>query len=132
MEMEHEEDFEEASGSGCGCGCFKGFNFKWWQSHEEEGKRLIDQNGGGGEGWMVEKMKKVKEASEVIAGPKWKNFIRKISGQQKKKRFQYDEQSYALNFNSRAESEDDEDMPPSFSARFSAPFPAGRRQNGTS
>ena len=65
-------------------------------------------------------------------GPKWKTFIRKISGygrkqQQQKNRFQYDEHSYALNFNSGAQSEDD-DMPPSFSARFSAPFPSTRRQ----
>ncbi|XP_061350897.1 uncharacterized protein LOC133295970 isoform X2 [Gastrolobium bilobum] len=124
MEMEREEDFE-ASGSGCGCGCFRVFSLKWWQGHEEEGTRLLEQKG---ETWVVDKLKKMKEVSEVIAGPKWKTFIRKIGGhgkKQHKNRFQYDEHSYALNFNSGAQSED-EDMPPSFSARFSAP---GRRQN---
>lgn len=144
MEMEREEDFEEAgaSGNGCGCGCFRVFSLKWWrgQGHEEEGKRLLEQKGGegrgggGGETWVMDKLREVKEASEVIAGPKWKTFIRKISGygkKQQRKRFQYDEHSYALNFNSGAQSED-EDMPPSFSARFSAPFPPPlRRQNET-
>ncbi|KAJ1385892.1 hypothetical protein SESBI_41296 [Sesbania bispinosa] len=132
--MEREEDLEEASGSGCGCGCFRVFRSKWWQQgHEEEGTRLLGQKGEGGETWMVEKLRKVKEVSEVIAGPKWKNFIRKIGGyfnKRQKNRFQYDEHSYALNFNSGAQSED-EDMPPSFSTRFSAPFTAGRRQNET-
>ncbi|KAK7388549.1 hypothetical protein VNO78_23368 [Psophocarpus tetragonolobus] len=127
MEM---EGGEEAGSSGCGCGCFQGFGLKkWWEGHEEEGKGLLEQKGEG-ESWVVEKLRKAKEASEVIAGPKWKNFIRKISGygkkvKQQRNRFQYDEHSYALNFNSGAQSED-EGMPHSFSARFAAP---GRRQN---
>ncbi|KAK7265148.1 hypothetical protein RJT34_32764 [Clitoria ternatea] len=129
MEMEREEDFEEASGSGsgCGCGCF---SLKWWKGHGEEGNLLLGQKGSAGDSWMVEKLKKVKEASEVIAGPRWKTFIRKVSGYGKKNqrnnRFQYDEQSYALNFNSGAQSED-EAMPHSFSSRFAAP--GVRRQN---
>lgn len=131
MEMEREEDFEVASSSGCGCGCFRGLNLKkWWEGQEEEGKGLLDQKGEG-ESWVVKKLRKAKEASEVIAGPKWKTFIRKISGYGKKvkrNRFQYDEHSYALNFNSGAQSED-ENMIPSFSARFAAP---GRRQNNES
>ncbi|MQL41351.1 hypothetical protein EI012_25935 [Escherichia coli] len=105
----------------------------WWQGHEEEGKHLLEQKGeGGGEAWVRDKVKKVKEISEVIAGPKWKTFIRKISGHGKKQqrnRFQYDEQNYALNFNSGAQSEDEDNIPPSFSARFSVPLPAGPRQN---
>lgn len=140
-EMEHEEGFdghEEASSSGCGCGCFRVFSLNWWQGHaheEEEGKHLLEQKGEG-EAWVREKVKRVKEISEVIAGPKWKTFIRKISGYGKKQkqrnnnRFQYDEQSYALNFNSGAQSEDEDNIPPSFSARFTAaPLPAGPRRN---
>ncbi|KAG4942957.1 hypothetical protein JHK85_047603 [Glycine max] len=128
MEMEGEEGFEEADSSGCGC--FRCFSLKkWWQGYEEEGKGLLDQKGEG-ESWVVNKLRKAKEVSEVIAGPKWKTFIRKISGYGKKvkyqrNRFQYDEHSYALNFNSEAQSED-EGMPHSFSSRFAAP---GRRQN---
>ena len=132
-EMENEQDFEGLEeGSGCGCGCFRGLSLRWWQGHDEEGKRLLDQKGEGGETWVMEKLRKAKEVSEVIAGPKWKTFIRKISGygkKQQKNRFQYDEHSYALNFNSGAQSEDEDNIPPSFSARFSAPIPVGRRQN---
>lgn len=132
MEMEREEyDFNEA----CGCGCFRVFNLKWWKGHhEEEGKRLLEQKGEGRNGeetWMVEKLRKMKEVSEVVAGPKWKTFIRKISGYVKKhqknnNRFQYDEHSYALNFNSGAQSENEDYFPPSFSSRFSAPLSAAR------
>ncbi|XP_019463095.1 PREDICTED: uncharacterized protein LOC109361989 [Lupinus angustifolius] len=125
MEMEQEEDFdghEEGTKSGCGCGWFRVFSLNWWQGHDEEDKGLLDQKGEGGEGWVMNKLKKVKETSEVIAGPKWKNFIRKISvyGKKQHKKFQYDERSYALNFNSGAQSEDEDNIPPSFSTRFSA------------
>ncbi|KAI4335613.1 hypothetical protein L6164_014245 [Bauhinia variegata] len=119
--MEDDEYMKEREEvSGCGCGCFRICGLKWWQSNREGGK----------EGWVIEQLKKAKEVSEVIAGPKWKTFIRKMSGyghgkNKQKNRFQYDEHSYALNFNSGAQSED-EDMPPSFSARFSAA--AGQRQ----
>ncbi|KAK7291994.1 hypothetical protein RIF29_07596 [Crotalaria pallida] len=139
MEMEQEElDFdgleESTSSSGCGCGFFRVFSLKWWQGHDEdEGKRLLEQRD---EGWVMNKLKKVKETSEVIAGPKWKTLIRKISSgygkKKQKKRFQYDEQSYALNFNSGAQSEDEDYIRPTFSSRFSAPLPAGAtsaRQN---
>ncbi|XP_027361991.1 uncharacterized protein LOC113869728 [Abrus precatorius] len=125
--VEHKEDFNDHQGpSGCYYGCFRVFGLRWWQG-SEEGKGLLEQRG---DSWVSCKLRKMKEVSEVIAGPKWKTFIRKLGGygkKQQKNRFQYDEHSYALNFNSGAQSEDD-DMPPSFSARFSAPFPSGRRQ----
>ncbi|KAK7304753.1 hypothetical protein VNO77_42640 [Canavalia gladiata] len=124
--VEHKEDFSDPQWhSGCGYGCFRVFGLRWWQENEE-GKGLLDQRS---DSWLSCKLRKIKEVSEVIAGPKWKTFIRKISGSAKKQknRFQYDEHSYALNFNSGAQSEDD-NMPPSFSARFSAPFPSDRRQ----
>ncbi|GAU11971.1 hypothetical protein TSUD_195950 [Trifolium subterraneum] len=136
MEMEsNKEDFEETNGYGCGCGWFRVFTSQWWQRHDEEGKHLLDEGNKGEETWVMEKLRNMKETSEVIAGPKWKTFIRKISGygkKQQKHRFQYDAHSYALNFNSGAQSEDDEYLPPSFSTRFSNPFPAAsRRQNDT-
>ncbi|RDX74086.1 hypothetical protein CR513_46207, partial [Mucuna pruriens] len=137
MEMEGEEEASISGsgyGYGCGCGCgwgwLKGLGLKkWWQGDDEEGKELLEQKGDG-ESWVVRKLRKAKEVSEVIAGPKWKTFLRKISWYGKKrKRFQYDEQSYALNFNSGAQSEDEEAMIHSFSARFAAP---GRRHNESS
>lgn len=128
--VEHGEDSNDRQEpSGCGYGCFRVCGLIWWQGRHEEGKGLLEQRG---DSWLSSNLRKMKEVSEVIAGPKWKTFIRKISGygkkQQQKNRFQYDEHSYALNFSSGAQSEDDDGMPPSFSARFSAPFPSGRRQ----
>ncbi|KAK2358022.1 hypothetical protein QL285_095242 [Trifolium repens] len=136
MEMEsNKEDFEETNGYGCGCGWLRVFTAKWWQRRDEEGKHLLDEGNRGEETWVMEKLRNMKETSEVIAGPKWKTFIRKISGygkKQQKNRFQYDAHSYALNFNSGAQSEDEEYLPPSFSTRFSNPFPAAsRHQNDT-
>ncbi|XP_014499011.1 uncharacterized protein LOC106760094 [Vigna radiata var. radiata] len=120
--VEQKEDlYEEQEPSGCEYGCFRGFG--WCRGgREEEDKK--------GDSWVSCKLRNIKEFTEVIAGPKWKTFIRKLSGygkKQQKNRFQYDEHSYALNFNSGAQSEDD-DMPPTFSARFTAPFPSARRQ----
>ncbi|MED6145434.1 hypothetical protein PIB30_025260 [Stylosanthes scabra] len=133
--VEHEEEYSSSSddhpepGSMCGSGCFQVFELRQWRSHGE-GRGLAEQNG---ESWLRCRLRKMKEISEVIAGPKWKTFIRKLSvygkKQQRKNMFQYDEHSYALNFNSGVPSED-EDMPPSFSARFSAPFAAAAGHGG--
>lgn len=80
---------------------------------------------------MGEKMRKVKEFSEVVAGPKWKTFMRKIgsyfSGKRKNTRLNYDQHSYDLNFN-RSDDDLDFDMPPSFSSRFSVPRPPQQPQ----
>lgn len=61
--------------------------------------------------------KKVKEAADVVAGPKWRAFFRKVGGYwgehkhgyRKRKRdgFQYDSRSYALNFDDSDGREDD-------------------------
>ncbi|KAL9314432.1 hypothetical protein ACSQ67_019884 [Phaseolus vulgaris] len=124
---EHREDFfDHQEPTGCRYGCFRGFGLSWC-GRREQVNGSVEQRG---DSWVICKLRNMKEFTEVIAGPKWKTFIRKISGygrKQQKNRFQYDEHSYALNFNSGAQSEDD-DMPPSFSARFSVPFPAARRQ----
>ena len=52
------------------------------------------------ENWLVKQAKKVKDVSELLAGPKWKNFIRSINKKSKTSsmQFQYDPRSYALNF----------------------------------
>ncbi|KAL8208756.1 hypothetical protein R6Q57_008168 [Mikania cordata] len=82
---------------------------------------LIDQDT-----WFMKRAKSVKEYSELVAGPKWKNFIRRFSRKTKirsnaNKPFQYDPQSYALNFNDGGNHEDDEFLPRSFSTRFAPP-----------
>ncbi|KDP33548.1 hypothetical protein JCGZ_07119 [Jatropha curcas] len=82
------------------------------------------------ESWVVEKAKKVKEISEVLAGPKWKNFIRRCSSvhgygfcskKTSKMQYQYDPQSYALNFDDGIDKEL-EDSFPGFSARYATPL----------
>ncbi|OIV98492.1 hypothetical protein TanjilG_18776 [Lupinus angustifolius] len=126
--MEHEdEDFDDHYDSnGCGYGCFRLFR---WQRHHGEGKGgVVDQKG---ESFFISKLRKIKEASEVIAGPKWKTFIRKMSCYGKKiqkNRFQYDQRSYALNFNADHGEDDQDVIARSFSIRFIAPFPPGRTQ----
>ncbi|XP_028754011.1 uncharacterized protein LOC114713523 [Neltuma alba] len=116
---QHLRELDDTTTSWCG-GCFRIFGF---------GRSRGSSDGGCGgdqsESWVGEKLKKVKEFSEVIAGPKWKTFIRKISmyfnGRRQNPRFHYDQQSYDLNFNNS--DDDDLDMPPSFSARFTVPRP---------
>ncbi|KAI9125944.1 hypothetical protein K1719_003362 [Acacia pycnantha] len=93
--VEHDQDFYEYEQEGGWCGCFRpAFGYRWRRLWPED-----DNDGGGGGGWVMNKLRKMKEASEVIGGPKWKTFIRKIIFSRKQKnRFQYDEHSYALNF----------------------------------
>ncbi|KAL4584953.1 hypothetical protein LXL04_009566 [Taraxacum kok-saghyz] len=78
----------------------------------------------------VAALKKIREWSEIVAGPKWKTFIRrfnhsKSSGKQSSK-FQYDPLSYALNFdqgplqNGDPETEN-EYMIRNFSSRYAMP-----------
>ncbi|ONI34533.1 hypothetical protein PRUPE_1G486100 [Prunus persica] len=99
------DDFdEEEIAPSSSCGCLWGFYFRALRGRSNIGTQryLLQQQGGDQvkENWLVENAKKVREFSEVLAGPKWKNFIRSFSTIYKKRRvqFQYDLQSYALNF----------------------------------
>ncbi|XP_073265978.1 uncharacterized protein [Populus alba] len=94
-------------------------------SHEQEGYDHLDdyeeENGDHRDPWSVRKLKKVKEASEIVAGPKWKTFIRKIGAYIKKRKqrnnqAQYDAESYALNF----DREEDGCVIPGFSSKVAA------------
>ncbi|XP_022987488.1 uncharacterized protein LOC111485032 [Cucurbita maxima] len=125
-EQDDRQDIDEAIPSnGCG-GCFRlfGFRFGFNRNGNYEGRSLLQQQRGG----MVRKWKKLKEVSEMVGGPRWKNFIRKMGGflkrkKQRKNRFQYDPESYALNFNHGFDGEDDDHHPPiAFSTRFSVPL----------
>ncbi|KDP45384.1 hypothetical protein JCGZ_09633 [Jatropha curcas] len=83
------------------------------------------------EPWWKRGWKKMKEWSEIVAGPKWKTLIRKIgrkrqsnSGKQGTGKFHYDPLSYALNFDEgpRENGHFDEDlMGREFSSRYSLP-----------
>ncbi|KAL8094651.1 uncharacterized protein LOC141691717 [Apium graveolens] len=87
----YEEDTVSSSRFSCFGSCFG--NREWSLLHGGEQRE---------ESWMIIKAKEVKEFTEVVAGPKWKNLIRKLGKYTKKSRMaecrQYDPQSYALNF----------------------------------
>ncbi|KAJ6923744.1 hypothetical protein NC652_017153 [Populus alba x Populus x berolinensis] len=81
---------------------------------------ILNENGDHRDPWSVRKLKKVKEASEIVAGAKWKTFIRKIGAYIKKRKqrnnqAQYDAESYALNFD-----REDGCVIPGFSSKFAA------------
>ncbi|KAJ9141087.1 hypothetical protein P3X46_031664 [Hevea brasiliensis] len=135
--MEHEQkgqDYEDERSTASGCNCFQLFSFKWNQNNNDyENRYLLNQQNGDiqhGESWVVNQLKKVKEVSEVVAGPKWKTFIRKVSGyikNMKKQKnnnnnsqFQYDPESYALNFDGGVDREEDDLLLPGFSSRLAS------------
>lgn len=77
----------------------------------------------------VRALKKIREWSEIVAGPKWKTFIRRFNRNNNRNRaagkFQYDPLSYALNFDEgpagqNSQFEEDYDNFPDFSSRFAA------------
>ena len=88
---------------------------------------LIRQQGGEKkEDWLVNKIRQVKQFSELLGGPKWKNFIRLFSmhGINKKRRvqFQYNLQNYALNFDDGINGEVEGDAYLDFMLRYVAPL----------
>lgn len=115
------DDYEDDIASS-GCGCFQRFCLRWRGGinggYGYLGRRQEEEIR---ESWVVKAAKKLKEVSEVLAGPKWKNFIRRFSvhGINKKRRmnFQYDPQSYALNFDEGMNRGGDEVFP-AFSSRL--------------
>ncbi|KZV41399.1 hypothetical protein F511_37602 [Dorcoceras hygrometricum] len=118
---EHSGDYNETAGGGCGC--FRRFCFGWDDEGPSSHNYLLRES----ESWVAEKFKKLREVSEMAAGPKWKNLVRKIGRLCNPKRsnkettsnlqFQYSPESYALNFAGREEEEDGQ-LLHSFSTRF--------------
>ncbi|KAJ9131192.1 hypothetical protein P3X46_035278 [Hevea brasiliensis] len=132
--MEHEQgghDYEGERSTASGCNCFQLFSFKWHQNNDYENRHLLNRQKGDNqheESWVMRQLKKVKEVSEVVAGPKWKTFIRKVGGYIKNTKkqknnydnqFHYDPESYALNFDAGVDREDDL-LLPVFSSKLAA------------
>ncbi|XP_071694653.1 uncharacterized protein [Rutidosis leptorrhynchoides] len=94
----------------------------WWQQISIENDKINDQNNR----WWCKglmHLKKIKEWSELVAGPKWKTFIRRFmkkrSKQTKQSRYQYDPASYSLNFDEGQACKEDNDLYfRDFSARY--------------
>ncbi|KAL0382983.1 UNVERIFIED_CONTAM: hypothetical protein Scaly_0585600 [Sesamum calycinum] len=109
-----------------GCGCFRRFCFGL--DDVESRSHLLQEGAPHKEAWIVARLKKLRELSEVLAGPKWKNLIRRIGKICKLRKhnkstvqFQYSPQSYALNFAGDDE-EENETILHSFSVRFAPGF----------
>uniref|UniRef100_A0A7N0T9Y1 Uncharacterized protein n=1 Tax=Kalanchoe fedtschenkoi TaxID=63787 RepID=A0A7N0T9Y1_KALFE len=83
-------DLSREAAAGCG-GCFRGWGGGAYRHLSEEA---------GGEGW---------KAGELLAGPWWKNYVRRFGLQSqkiKRVRLGYDAESYALNFDDGSPRED--------------------------
>ncbi|KAJ4827243.1 hypothetical protein Tsubulata_015205 [Turnera subulata] len=123
VDSRYVEDYEETVTSSA-CGCFQGLCSGLRRSYTH--KQLVhnqDQEVKE-DGWFVEKVKELREISELLAGPRWKNFIRRFSVRgcyKKRSRMQchYDPQSYALNFDDGIEREANVAYP-DFLARYAA------------
>nr|GMD78960.1 Cathepsin L-like [Ipomoea batatas] len=130
---------EEEAGSPTVCGCFRRFCF---QSGEGTTRALIGGESGAAvrEPWWRGKAKKMRELSEVVAGPRWKNLLRKIGRYCNPKlkggykgQFIYDAQSYALNFDNgtaATAAEEDDGLLRNFSSRYAAPAVGQQRKVG--
>ncbi|CAI9763205.1 unnamed protein product [Fraxinus pennsylvanica] len=75
----------------------------------------------------IKAFNKTREWSEIVAGPKWKTFIRRFNKTGSKHgKFQYDPSSYALNFDDGLGQNDqleDDRMYRNFSSRYAAAIP---------
>jgi len=80
------------------------------------------------ESWWFQGWMKIRDWSELVAGPKWKTFLRRFNkkpggGNPQHGKFQYDPSSYALNFDEGAKLyEDDDLLGRGFSSRYSLPL----------
>ncbi|XP_076900141.1 uncharacterized protein LOC143554199 [Bidens hawaiensis] len=81
----------------------------------------------------IQTLKKIREWSEIVAGPRWKTFIRRFNRNKsstlnrQNSKFQYDPLGYALNFDEGALESGDSEMENdylvrTFSSRYAVPI----------
>ncbi|XWS40768.1 hypothetical protein CRYUN_Cryun17cG0023900 [Craigia yunnanensis] len=74
----------------------------WWQRiATDETNSAGSTNTSYKEPWWIRGWKKVRERSELVAGPKWKTFLRRFNKNKTGnggRKFHYDPLSYSLNF----------------------------------
>lgn len=124
------EELQDPGFSGQSCCCF--WNYPCFQTRQPDNWERVSppekeqEIAGGLWGKGINTLKKVREWSELVAGPKWKTFIRRFNRatvRSKTGKFQYDPLSYALNFDEGQwqDSQLEKDWPAwDFSARFAA------------
>ncbi|CAI9757486.1 unnamed protein product [Fraxinus pennsylvanica] len=121
----------------CSFPCFSnsspdGGGITWW-------RKIRTPDIGSTSVWIrgVVALKKIREWSELVAGPRWKTFIRRFnrnrSGNSRHVNYQYDPLSYAMNFDEgpgQSGNFEEEDgyyhMSRNFSSRYAA-FPASSK-----
>ncbi|OMP10657.1 hypothetical protein COLO4_04371 [Corchorus olitorius] len=100
-----DEDIHDRKFSSGGCcfwiPCRSAVSSIWWEriaADESAGSTNTSHS----ERWWTRGWKKVREWSELVAGPKWKTFIRRFKKNHRTgyggTKFHYDAMSYALNF----------------------------------
>ncbi|URD93727.1 NHL repeat-containing protein [Musa troglodytarum] len=107
-----------------GCCCFRmpwpGTRARKAAERGEYGGRPVT-----GRWWWRRGMKvvtKVREWTEIVAGPRWKTFVRRFRRRPRHGGFGYDPLSYALNFDEGLGSDSDgESVRRGFSARYATP-----------
>ncbi|KAJ9140348.1 hypothetical protein P3X46_031007 [Hevea brasiliensis] len=124
------------------CFCFPCFSSRrssfvrlaWWERIRSS-RGHSDDNPWWAPGFRA--IKKIRQWSEIVAGPRWKTFIRRFnrnrgSGNNRHGKFQYDPFSYALNFdegpgqNSNVDVEDDYGGFRDFSSRYASVSGSGK------
>jgi len=128
-ETDLNDDLQERAFSSRGCCCFWSFGSRESDNWERISTSEEQQKTAGGGWWDkgINALKKVREWSEIVAGPKWKTFIRRLNktGRCKTRKFQYDPLSYALNFDDggpgqNGQLHDDDQVFRDFSSRYAA------------
>ncbi|KAL0416995.1 UNVERIFIED_CONTAM: hypothetical protein Slati_3531400 [Sesamum latifolium] len=109
----------------------------WWQKI-----RAVSESGSSNSLWArgVGALKKIREWSEIVAGPRWKTFIRRFNrnrsggGGSRHVNFQYDPLSYAMNFDEgpgqNGHFADEEEEDGYYSRNFSSRYAKGSMDLG--